>query len=789
MSDNGSDLENRALALLEAAYDIPSKDRLDWLKQQAGGGPDLYARTLRLINADSMIGTIFRTGGAGAELIDDPAADAPERAGAYRITGAIGKGGMGAVYLAERDQGDFEHQVAIKVVHPGAFADALAERFTRERQILAALNHPNIARLYDGGALDDGSPFLVMEYVDGTPVLDWVRSQKAGLRHRLRLFIDICGAVEHAHQNLIIHRDITPSNVLVTVEGEVKLIDFGIAKQQSEESVPSTEPVDSQSYTPGYSAPERMSGADSNTLTDIYSLGVLLRDLLQDQSPPADLVAIMDKAAAHDPQGRYTSAGLLISDINRFLEGYTVGAYEGGAGYQLGKYLKRRRWMVTAATVAISALVLALGVTRFQYERAESARERADARFEQARALSRDLVFDVYDSFAEISGTLEPRGELADLVDAYVTELAADPEAPDDVIMDVAVLSARLGDLYGGVGLPNLGDTDKSWNVLGEAEAAFESLLARDPANTSALSELMLVKRHQSMQALHYRLDPAAAAVHNEAVLERSAAGAALADENEQTLLRHFWSARTDRLQILVEQEELDTALEDVRLWRSELDEEMFERLGGGEEMATFLARQEADILGELGRLTEALPPLKYAEAYREAQLEADADNYYALTQLMVVYTSLSRIHGERGEDSEELAYAERAVELARDIASRDATDAGGPEGLNAALDRLANAEIKAGNTDFAVRHAREAIELARGLTAEFPGDVYYEEILFNSLLTLAKASPPGDETACSAAREADGLYSVIAESGVSSRILEEKGDIQLPTALATHCG
>lgn len=788
VSEDGPELEKRALALLEASYELQSEDRLSWLKRQTADSPDLFARTLQLINADSLIGTVFRTGGAGADFGDGPGVDAPERAGAYRISGTIGQGGMGAVYLAERDQGDFDHQVAIKVVHPGAFSDALAERFVHERQILAGLNHPNIARLYDGGSLDDGSPFLVMEYVDGTPILDWATTQKTGLRDRLRLFIQVCSAVEYAHQNLIIHRDISPSNILVTAEDEAKLIDFGIARQQSETVSPSQHKADSRTHTPGYSAPERMAGADSNTLTDIYSLGVLLRDLLEDQSPPADLRAIMDKAAAHNPQDRYTSAGLLINDVDRFLDGYSVGAHDGGVGYQLGKYLKRHRWSVTAASIALSALVLALGVTRIQYERAQSARERADARFEQARSLSRNLVFDVYDSFAEISGTLEPRGELADLVHTYVSVLAADREAPDDVLMDVAVMSARLGDLYGGVGLSNLGDTGKSWDALADAEAAFESLLVRDPANTEALSELMLVKRHQSMQALHYRLDPAAAAVHNQAVLERSAAGAALSDENEQILLRHFWSARTDRLQILVEQGEFDTALTEVRLWRSELDEDMFARLGGGEEMATYLARQEADILGEVGRSAEALAPLKYAEAYRQKQLEAAPDNYYELTQLMVVYTSLSRIHGERGEDSKELDYAEKAVALARDIASRDETDAGGPEGLNAALDRLAAAEMEAGNVSSAFAHATEAVQLARGLRAEFPGDLYYEEILFSSLLTLSEASTHDIESACSAASEAEALYGVIRENGVSSRRLKEKGEVHLPAALTEYC-
>ena len=255
------DLDKRVVELFTEALDQPSATRRDWIVLQAGDNHVLRDRVLEMLVADSSANMSLKTGGASADAAQPPT---PDRIGAYRITGLIGQGGMGAVFEGERDSGDFTHKVAIKVIRPGVLSDALIARFRRERQILADLGHAHIARLLDGGELDDGSPYIIMEYIDGEPITAWADQQGLGLDDRLWLFADACSAVRHAHQNLIVHRDITPSNVLVTQAGQVKLIDFGIAKPNDIDAIPTqanSNSLVSLSFTPGFAAPERAQGA------------------------------------------------------------------------------------------------------------------------------------------------------------------------------------------------------------------------------------------------------------------------------------------------------------------------------------------------------------------------------------------------------------------------------------------------------------------------------------------------------------------------------------------------
>jgi len=726
---------------------------------------------LALLEADATGSGGLKTGGAGRDAGDDPM---PERAGAYRITDLIGHGGMGAVYEGVRDSGDFNHKVAIKIIRPGVLSDTLVARFERERQILADLNHPNIARLMDGGELPDGSPYIVMEHIDGEPITDWADTASLSVDDRIWLFSDVCAAVRHAHQNLIVHRDITPSNVLVTGSGVVKLIDFGIAKPQTsdepwqDEAAPSGKSpgksLASLSFTPGYAAPERSKGAPANILSDIYSLGKLLETLVVTHRPGADITAIIARASAHDPAARYTSVDALMEDLNNLRSGQPVAARKGGAGYRFAKFLSRRKLAVTLGTAALAGLIAALGVSLLQYTRAETALTHANARFEQARGLSRSLIFDVYDSFDNVAGTLEPRKSLANLIRTYVDELAKDPNAPDDVLYDIGVQKLRLSDLYGGIGIAHFGDTDSSFILLQEAETALEKLLARDPDNTAALGELVMTKRMLTMQNLNYKLDSQAAARINQQVMDLAAAGVARGDENEQTLLRHLWSGRTDKLQIMIADQAYEEALENVQLWRSQLNEDMFERLGGGEEMATYLAAQEAELLLSLDRAGEAIAPLEYAEAYRMAQLEATPDSYYQMTQLMTIYADISSAYRKTGETAQSVDYAKKAVQMARDIAASDPADAGGPEGIAVMLQRLARAQAQAGNSDRAMAAIDEAITLSQAQLEAFADDPFYLQNLFFALSTKAQISQTlaHTDTTCVAALQAQSVLQTL---------------------------
>lgn len=760
-------LDLRALEALEAAFDQPSDNRIKWLEAEYVGDPAVITRVKEILADEDDPLPALRTGGARDHLDDDIQL---ERAGAYKISGLIGRGGMGAVYTAERETGDFEHSVAVKVIRAGVLSDALISRFENERQILASLNHPNIARLFDGGRLSDGSPYIIMEHVDGAPITEWLQSKDSSIETRLSLFRTVCAAVEHAHQNLIVHRDITPSNVMVSKAGEVKLIDFGIAKPHATSLVdddPAPGSLASLTVTPGFAAPERAQGAPTNTLSDVFSLGKLLEAMLGDVYTPNEIRAIIRRATMSAPKDRYSSVAALSLDIKNFQDREPVDAVRGGPIYRFSKFFRRRRLAITFSGLAALGLIAAFAVTLVQYLRAETALVSANERFEEARSLSRTVIFDTYDDFSRVSGTLDARRKLADLVTAYVDRLSQGQSVPNDVLYDIGLMNNRLSEVYGGIGLANLGDTDQSLLLLERAESALDRLMELEPGNTLALAELVMVKRNLSMQDLIYRLDTDGALATNNEVLALSSAGIEFSDENEQTLLRHFWSGRTDRLQILQEMGRSEEAARAVGAWRAELDEDMFKRLGGGEEMAAYLAMQEADLLIELGRSTEALEPLEYARSYRFSELTAQPDNYYQKTQLLTTYLVLSRAHTSLGDGQSALAASHQSVDLAREILNDDPEDMGGPEGLNSALQSHAKRLYEQDREAEALEAASEAIIYARTLDQAFPDDPYYQRILMNSLFTLAGVS--GDRSGvCETLNEGRELLSSL-KSGVNS--------------------
>jgi len=323
------------------------------------------------------------------------------RVGAYRLVREVGRGGMSRVFLAERADGQFEQHVALKLLRPGFDTDIDVGRFRAERQILASLNHPNIARLLDGGLTVDALPYLVLEYVDGSPVDHYCQTRALTTRQRLDLFLTITDAVEYAHRNSIVHRDLKPSNILVTPDGVVKLLDFGLAKLL-EQDQPGGTPATLTTYrwmTPEYAAPEQILGTAVTPRTDVYQLGAVLYTLLTDRTPfgrhaatlpklqaavlteehdplggafPGDLDAVVAKALRKNPAERYHSARELEDDIRRVLTGHPVQARRQTLAYRARRFVVRNRRRLAAATGA--ALVLIASLTTAGIERARTRR-------------------------------------------------------------------------------------------------------------------------------------------------------------------------------------------------------------------------------------------------------------------------------------------------------------------------------------------------------------------------------------------------------------------------------
>ena len=371
------------------------------------------------------------------------------RLGAWRITGEIGHGGMSRVYKAVRDDAQYEKEAAVKVLRPGLDSDSLLQRFKIERQILARLSHPNIAHLLDGGATEEGAPYLVMEYIDGQPIDAYCDAHRLNIEQRLDLFRTLCAAVQYVHQHLMVHGDLKGGNVLVTNDGVVKLLDFGIAKllnpslgAGTDAHAPATGFV---ALTPEYASPEQIRGEPVTTASDVYSLGVLLYQLLtgelpykvesgsswklatqileQEPAPPSstaeqggpehrtfareligDLDNIVLKALKKAPSERYASAEQFSEDLRRYLRGFPVQARPDTTTYRIRKFARRHRSAVAASALFVVSLFGGIVATSWQAYVASKERARAERHFNEVRELSTVYMADVYDAVAKLPG-------------------------------------------------------------------------------------------------------------------------------------------------------------------------------------------------------------------------------------------------------------------------------------------------------------------------------------------------------------------------------------------------
>ena len=405
---------------LDELLDLSAADRPARLDALAGDDPAFRAELERLLAADAATRRGILDDGLDSladAILDAPVATTPagRRIGPYRVLGLLGRGGMGEVLLAERADGEYEQRVALKLLPAERLGEDNARRLRHERQILARLRHPNIATLHDGGVTEDGAPYFAMELVEGEPITDYCDAQRLDVEARLALFDTVCRAVRYAHRNLVVHRDIKPGNVLVTADGVVKLLDFGIAKLlgDAESTV-----AEQRFLTPGFAAPEQLRGEPTNIAADVYALGVLLYELLcgkrphgrrtdpaamlravledtplppsravEDDDPAAaarscapaalrrrlqgDLDTIVARALEKDPAERYPSSEALRLDLERHLASEPVSARPASRAYRLRKFVKRHRLAVTLTSLIVLAILTGAVWIGLLYARAE----------------------------------------------------------------------------------------------------------------------------------------------------------------------------------------------------------------------------------------------------------------------------------------------------------------------------------------------------------------------------------------------------------------------------------
>ncbi|MEM9532570.1 MAG: serine/threonine-protein kinase [Pseudomonadota bacterium] len=487
-----SERDQAALALFEQLVELTPDAQRDYLDREVTS-PELREQVAQMLAADRREAGLLDLPATdhAAQLLDlHTEAPLPEAIGSYRIEDRLGVGGMAVVYRAQRDDGAFDQTVALKVIQPHRVSAHWRERFLQERQILASLEHPNIARLLDGGVAEDGSPYFVLEFVAGKPIHEYCDSHRLNLRERLQLLLAVCDAVSHAHRNLVVHRDLKPSNILVNTEGEVKLLDFGIAKLLSGQAETLTM-TDQRPLTPEYAAPEQYAGEAITTATDSYALGVLLYELLLGSRPFAgesalaleqrlsgrpprsisrlaadtseedresiaaarqltwsrlrrqvqgDLETIVQKALRREPERRYQSADGLADDLRRYLSGLPVQARRASARYRLGKFVSRHRVGTALAAGLTLALLASLGVALQQTIQARAEALRANQ--------TRDFVVSLFEyaSPDKNPGDRLTARQLLNLGAARIEqELGDEPELKSDMLVVMAETFLQLG--------------------------------------------------------------------------------------------------------------------------------------------------------------------------------------------------------------------------------------------------------------------------------------------------------------------------------------------------------
>jgi len=623
--------------------------------------------------------------------------------GPYRVVKQLGSGGMGTVFLASREDAEFEQRVAIKLVRRGAGGESLLQRFRQERQILAALEHPNIARLLDGGTTSGGVPYLVMEYVEGTPIDDYCRANYLSIDARLRLFLQLCDAVQYAHRNLVIHRDIKPANVLVTEDGIPKLLDFGIAKLTSAQI---TGPV-TRMMTPDYASPEQLAGKLVTTATDVYSLGLLLFEILTgkrafdgiqrtgETEPPrasnvsglrslrGDLDRILLVALDPDPDRRYASVEKLADDVRRHLDGHPVAARGASLGYQTAKFIRRNKLFVAAAAVAVIVAIVSF-VAVLQQKRI------AERRFQQVRSLAHAVVFDLHDAIARLPGSTSARELLVRHALGYLDALAKESARNTPLQMELAGAYERVGDVQGMPYSANLGDTKGALASYRKALAIAEEVRTRQPGDAKTL--LLIADLHDRTGLVEQR------ALHwSDALAHHEAARAIRESLHDQIALARTWVAIADaRYQGRIRGASVREAYENAM--------HILERI-------PVTAANRKDLLTETGRVHQRLggyftgatehDPIRALQHHTAAEkvLEERAalDPHDAVAkrnfadQLVMTATLQNSVKDGAGA----LASTSRALPILRDLAAADADNIEAQHDLSFAYTQMGRADTQ----------------------------------------------------------------------------------------------
>ena len=763
MTPMGPERWQRLEDLFHAMLAMAPAERDAALTAACGDDGELRAEVERLLKADEQATQFVGSAAAGIQGVAATILPADGYIGSYRIVRELGRGGMGTVYLGERADAQFDMRVAIKLIKRGMDSDAVLERFRHERQILAGLEHPNIARLLDGGTSGDGLPYFVMEYVDGLPIDEYCRTHALPIDARLQLFRQVCAAVSYAHQHLVVHRDIKPSNILVTAEGVPKLLDFGIAKliEAADNGASNATAVAAQAMTPQYASPEQLRGARITTVSDVYALGVLLYELLagarpydvtgkspeetreiitrSDASKPStaaarrgddatagrlrgDLDAIVLTAMRYDPGERYGSVALLAEDVRRHMEALPVTARGDSWTYRAASFVRRRKVGVAAAAAILVTLVGGVIATSWQARVASAERARAERRFGDVRRISTSFLFEFHDAIATLPGATPARMLVVSKALEYLDSLAAEAAGDRELQRELAAAYDRVGDVQGHPGAANLGDIDGASKSYRKAEDIRRTLAAGEPDSLPTRVDMATSTMRIASADFSRGAVKDAVVKFREALSTREEAYAA--GVPSQSAARAALAETTARLcTTLMAVGEVPGAIENCRRNLSLTEELLREK---PDDHAILVMRAvNATGLGNALRLNrqpdEAATTLEDAISRHQALLSRNALDAETRRRLAVSYAYLANVHIDRKElDKASLAYERAIVELDA-LAKADPANARMRTELSYMLNQRVRILMASGRRADARQDAQRALVLLRAGT-EQPG-------------------------------------------------------------------
>jgi eukaryotic-like serine/threonine-protein kinase len=694
--------------------DAPAGEQPRLLDSLCSHDPELRAEVESLLASDCDSGTIIAEAvQSEATLLLDVEPLAGKRVGAYRIVREIGRGGMGAVYLATRDDEVFQKRVAVKVVKPGMDTADVLDRFRYERQILASLEHPYIARLFDGGSTDQGLPFFVMEYVEGQPVNLFCRGRTLNNRDRCELFLKILEAVAYAHRNLVVHRDLKPGNIFVTEEGTPKLLDFGVAKLISGNvDGRSTLTTVLRPFTPEYASPEQVLGLAVTTSTDVYSLGAVFYELLTDRraqpiltptpseieravcemeaprpsqiapSVDEDLDNIVLMAMRKEPERRYQSVDQFSEDIQRYLDGRPILARQNSLSYRLRKFLLRNRLELATVTVLIVGLSGGLVVSLLQTRRADEALRLAESQRVRAVHENARAAAEAHKSEEALASEARQRA-----IAEHETSIA---EQQRDIAQhETAVAEQRLTDML---------------ELAGRTLFDVHDAVAKLPGSMAARKEIVkttleYLEHLESESGLNDEMRIAlAAAYYKVSLIQGNFGGPSLQDfpaaqislEKGKAILLPLYLRKSGDPAVMLRWIEIESGLADLD-YHAGNDREAIQR--------------NLALLPVAHRLAQALPNDPVA-----ARQESAIEQALAITYL-------------RTGDSKGLEHADRGVALMRELTARFPSDVDLKQALGSLLAAEAGALKNAGELEKSASLFRQSIQIRDDLLHNNPQD------------------------------------------------------------------